>query len=113
MPSLISAIYKRSIFIGILSHDLTRIGRASRMTVTTILAGTDSRTESPAAGTAGFADDLVQQHRELFEHLREGFAYCQVIPEEGDGCDFVYLAVNADRKSTRLNSHHLSQSSVA
>src|ERR1035441_7584413 len=43
---------------------------------------------------AGLADDLVQQHRELFEYLREGFAYCQVIPEEGDACDFVYLAVN-------------------
>ena len=37
--------------------------------------------------------DFSQAIRGVYEHMREGFAYCRMIPE-GDGCDFVYLAVN-------------------
>src|ERR1017187_10477462 len=46
------------------------------------------------ANTTPIADDLGQPYRELYDHMREGFAYCQMIFEEGEGCDFVYLAVN-------------------
>jgi signal transduction histidine kinase/DNA-binding response OmpR family regulator len=34
------------------------------------------------------------QYRSLFEHLVEGFAYCQMIFEAGQPTDWVYLAVN-------------------
>ena len=54
------------------------------MAVTTTLPG----------NTTPIADDLGQPYRELYDHMREGFAYCQMIFEEGEGCDFVYLAVN-------------------
>jgi PAS domain S-box-containing protein len=39
--------------------------------------------------------DLSQALREVYEHMREGFAYCQMIAEDGEGCDFIYLAVNS------------------
>jgi PAS domain S-box-containing protein len=35
-----------------------------------------------------------QHYRGLFEHMSEGFAYCQMIFEAGRPKDFVYLAVN-------------------
>jgi PAS domain S-box-containing protein len=35
------------------------------------------------------------QYRELFEHMSEGLAYCRMIFEDGQGRDFIYLAVNA------------------
>jgi PAS domain S-box-containing protein len=46
------------------------------------------------AGTTGPADQSGQPYRELFAHMREGVAYCQVL-EDGEGLDFVYLDVNA------------------
>src|ERR1017187_2453502 len=48
------------------------------------------------AGTTGLADQSGLPYRELFAHMREGFAYCQVILEDGEGQDFVYLEVNAE-----------------
>lgn len=33
-------------------------------------------------------------YRGLFEHMNEGLAYCKMIFENGEGRDFVYLAVN-------------------
>jgi PAS domain S-box-containing protein len=35
-----------------------------------------------------------QRYHDLFEHMNEGFAYCQMIFEAGQPKDFVYLAVN-------------------
>jgi PAS domain S-box-containing protein len=64
------------------------------MTVTTPLAGANPETESALAVMTESAADPGQPYRELFEHMREGFAYCHAIFEGGDGCDFVYLAVN-------------------
>ena len=64
------------------------------MAVTTALTGPDSGTGSALADTPGGANDPGQPYRELFEHMREGLAYCQMIFEEGEGCDFVYLDVN-------------------
>jgi len=46
------------------------------------------------AGITGLADQSSQPYRELFAHMREGVAYCQVL-EDGEGPDFVYLDVNA------------------
>ena len=34
------------------------------------------------------------QYRGLFEHMREGLAYCKMIFENGVGSDFIYLTVN-------------------
>ena len=34
------------------------------------------------------------QYRGLFEHMLEGFAYCQMIFEDGEPQDFIYIAVN-------------------
>ena len=34
------------------------------------------------------------RYRGLFEHMLEGFAYCQMIFENGEAQDFIYLAVN-------------------
>ena len=34
------------------------------------------------------------QYRELFDHMREGLAYCKMIFENGLGSDFIYLTVN-------------------
>ena len=34
------------------------------------------------------------QYRGLFEHMREGLAYCKMIFENGVGSDFLYLTVN-------------------
>ena len=34
------------------------------------------------------------QYRGLFEHMREGLAYCKMIFENGLGSDFIYLTVN-------------------
>lgn len=34
-------------------------------------------------------------YRGLFEHMNEGLAYCKMIFENGEGRDFVYLAVNS------------------
>jgi PAS domain S-box-containing protein len=34
------------------------------------------------------------QYRELFDHMREGLAYCKMIFENGFGSDFIYLTVN-------------------
>ena len=34
------------------------------------------------------------QYRELFDHMREGLAYCKMIFENGVGSDFIYLTVN-------------------
>ena len=34
------------------------------------------------------------QYRGLFEHMREGLAYCKMIFENGFGSDFIYLTVN-------------------
>ena len=47
------------------------------------------------AETTGLADQSGLPYRELFAHMREGVAYCQVILEDGEGPDFVYLDVNA------------------
>lgn len=35
-----------------------------------------------------------EQYRGLFEHMREGFAYCKMIYEAGKPSDFIYLEVN-------------------
>ncbi len=35
-----------------------------------------------------------QQYRGLFEHMTEGYAYCRMIFENGEGRDFIYLTVN-------------------
>ena len=48
------------------------------MTVTTTL-GTNPTTGCEPAGATGLADELGQPYRELYEHKREGFAYCQMI----------------------------------
>jgi PAS domain S-box-containing protein len=34
------------------------------------------------------------QYRELFDHMSEGFCYCKMLFENGEGRDFIYLAVN-------------------
>ena len=34
------------------------------------------------------------QYRELFDHMREGLAYCKMVFENGSGSDFIYLTVN-------------------
>ena len=34
------------------------------------------------------------RYRGLFEHMREGIAYCKMIFENGDPVDFIYLSVN-------------------
>ena len=49
------------------------------MTATTTLTGTNSGTECVLARTPELPDDLGQPYRELYEHKREGFAYCQMI----------------------------------
>jgi PAS domain S-box-containing protein len=36
-----------------------------------------------------------EQYRSLFEHMVEGFAYCQMIFEDGQPVDWIYLSVNA------------------
>jgi PAS domain S-box-containing protein len=44
------------------------------------------------------AEDALRQselrYRELFEHMREGLAYCKMVFENGLGSDFIYLTVN-------------------
>ena len=38
------------------------------------------------------------QYRGLFEHMREGLAYCKMVFENGFGSDFIYLTVNEQFK---------------
>jgi PAS domain S-box-containing protein len=49
-------------------------------------------TERKRAEEAARKSEL--QYRGLFEHMNEGLAYCRMIFENGEGRDFVYLAVN-------------------
>jgi len=42
-------------------------------------------------------------YRSLFENMINGFAYCQMIYQDSQPCDFIYLAVNeAFEKQTGL-----------
>ena len=36
-----------------------------------------------------------RRYRGLFEHMLEGFAYCQMVSENGEAPDFIHLAVNS------------------
>jgi PAS domain S-box-containing protein len=50
------------------------------------------RTEERAAELALSVSE--ERYRGLFQHMREGFAYCQMIFENGEARDFVYHSVN-------------------
>src|ERR1035441_269899 len=66
-----------------------------RMTLTTTLASSNPEAELTPASRTELAGDPGQPYRDLYEHMREGFAYCRMIFEDGEGCDFVYLVVNS------------------
>ena len=63
------------------------------MTVTTPLADSNLETGRRLAPT-GLADHSGDPYREIFAHMREGVAYCQVILKDGEEPDFLYLYVN-------------------
>ena len=50
------------------------------------------QTEERAAGRA--LHESEERYRRLFEHMREGCAYCEMIFENGEARDFLYLSVN-------------------
>jgi two-component system, cell cycle sensor histidine kinase and response regulator CckA len=49
--------------------------------------------------------ESADRYRSLFENMREGYAYCRMIFEDGEPVDFVYLSVNeAFEKLTGLDN---------
>lgn len=52
----------------------------------------DDITERKSVEEAARKSEL--QYRGLFEHMSEGLAYCRMLFENGQGRDFIYLAVN-------------------
>ena len=50
------------------------------------------QTEERAAERA--LHESEERYRGLFQHMREGFAYCKMFFENGEARDFVYLSVN-------------------
>ncbi|MGO9968869.1 MAG: PAS domain S-box protein [Bryobacteraceae bacterium] len=62
--------------------------------MTTTLPGSNPGIEPAPVGRTEPADDTRLQYRVLLDHASEGLAYCRMIFEDGEGLDFVYLAVN-------------------
>lgn len=53
-----------------------------------------NREDDLAPAQTEHAGDPCLKYRDLFNYVNEGFAYCQMIFDDGEGHDFVYLAVN-------------------
>ncbi|MBI2302988.1 MAG: PAS domain S-box protein [Armatimonadetes bacterium] len=102
----VARVLREGVVVGLANHTmlLARDGaeypiadsgapiRADDGEITGVVLVFRDQTEERRAELARRESD--ERARELFEHMSEGLALCRVIYENGEPCDWVYLAVN-------------------